>query len=344
MKTTMSAHLDDYLERMAKLRPKTTVRHNANVLRPFVEWRDRTHKSAKTLSGWEVEDYLVGPDGLADRLAPGSWNVYKSLIGKFVRWGAGRGHWSLAAVVEMDNMQAAPKPKLYLSTDQMDRLMAEAKDPYTRFILAALRYTLCREQELLAVRFAHLNQTENKMTIVRTKGRRADPNDKLDRIPIPAELADELDLWLPEYEKLCGSLQNDWRLIPQRLACPAGKTSGVVYWKYYPTGKRERLGAVVKAAIRDLMPDLTEADLKGVGSHTLRRSGGQELRESLRDAGEKEADYQVMAMYGHATVETSYNYWGEDRDRVRRDEAIAGRRLRPKKAEVVELRAVEDAG
>lgn len=341
MKTTMSDHAEDYLKRMAKLRPASTVTHNRNIILPFARWRDATRKSARSLQGHEVEDYMVE---LAERLAPGTWNTYKVLILKFVRWGAVRGHWSPTANIILESREPRPKPKIYLDDQQMDALLERAGDPYTRFVLAALRWTLCREQELLAVHLKDLDLTSNRLTIVRTKGRRSNPQDKVDRIPIVAELRDELDVWLAEYERLCGPLQPEWRLIPQRLGRPAAADRRVDAWKYYPTQKRRLLSVIVKPAVAALLPNLTPEELLGVGSHTLRRSGGLEMREALRDAGESEADHQVMAMFGHKSIQTTYGYFGEDRDRARRDVALAGRRLRPKKAEVVKLRAVEDAG
>ncbi|MFD9734423.1 tyrosine-type recombinase/integrase [Umezawaea sp. NPDC059074] len=345
MKTTMSGHVDAYLQRQRVIRAKRTLLHQESVLGQFARWRDASHKSPRTLKAWEVEDYLIGPEGLADRLAPNSWNSYMSIICAFLKWGAGRDFWSASAAVDMDKRQGEPKAKLYLDRTQMDVLFEQAPDAYVRFCLAALRYTLCREQELLKIRLSNMNLESNKITIVRTKGKRATPEEKIDRIPILGEFADELDRWLPEYERLCGPLQNNWYLIPRRMAVPRGRSLVVDRWSYSPVDKRALLGPVVKRRVKALLPDLTDEGLHGVGCHTLRRSGGRDLREALRDAGIPEADYIVMAQYGHANVQTSYKYWGETPDRVRRDNAMAGRRLWPQKADVVELKVVaEHAG
>jgi integrase len=342
MKTTMSAHVEDYLARLAKLSPRTTVKHNRTALTRFARWRDGQRKSPRTLQGPEVEDYFVD---MAGEVAAGTWNAYRGITVKFLRWGAQRGYWPPGAVVDLPARQAEPKPKVYLNDEQMDALLDKAPDVFTRFALAALRWTLCREQELLGVRISDLDRGRNRIRIVRTKGRRANPQDKVDFIPVVAELVEELDAWLAEYERLCGPLQPHWRLIPSRLPNPAGRSGPTGAWTYYPDRKRKVLGDMVKANVARLRSDLSAEELRGVGSHTMRRSGGLEMREALRDAGESEADYQVMAMFGHKDIRTTYGYFGEDKDRARRDVALAGRRLRPKKAEVVTLRVVEsDAG
>jgi integrase len=340
----MSDHAGDYLARLAKLHPSTTVDHRRSVVMAFAAWYDASRRSPRSLSAWMVEDYLVGPGGVVDRVKAGTFNNYKSALAKFLEWGARRELWKIGAVPDLPNKRVDPINRFRLDEDQLDALLTTAPDPYTRWCLAALQYTLCREQELLRVRIADVNRDTHRIRIVRTKGARADASEKVDEIPMRAELAEEYDRWLTVYEGLCGPIRNDWYIIPARHGRPGGLAWVNETWAYKPLETRSRLGVMAKRQILHLLPDLPEDVRKGLGAHTLRRSGSVEIREALRNAGVSEADYIVMALLGHKSVETSRIYWGEDRDRTRRNDAIAGRRLRPKKAEVTELRAVEDAG
>lgn len=343
MRQRMQQLVDDYLARQAQVISPNTVSYMKSALGQFARWRDSSGRSPSTLKAWEVEDYLIGPDGAASRLSAGTFNIHKVHVTKFLKWGIPRKLWPADVIPEVPNRQTQPKEMLRIPSEHMDAMMHRAQ-PYERWALALLRYTLGREQEVLSRKVGHLNEEDGFIDWFRTKGRRKDPKQKLDRLPIEEELMVEWRRWLPVYEQLCGELRNDWYLLPQRTGRPGGQAWLPDTWKYDPLRKPTRLSRLVKGEVAKLYPDMTPEQLEGVGSHTMRRSGGVELRDSLRAEGVPDADHIVMAWYGHADLSTTYGYWGLDFHRDYRDKVAKGRRRRKPAEQVTELRAVEDAG
>lgn len=329
---TLATLSEDYLAMRSRQRfSAQTLRCERSSIMKLCRWWDRTRRAPSSLDDHAMEDFLFGADGLADKVHYGTFNTQLSQIRKFVEWLIRRKIVAPTVLDVMKSLTPQQREFLRLSLQDLVRMVDGVEDPYERFVLAFGFQTLGREGEMMTRLWRHVDLENGSIEWYRNKvSKTANANDHL---PITMDLDRELRRWVLAYQEVMGEeIQADWHLIPHR------EGSGLRGWRYMPHQRRVRLGAIVQKHVQPYAPSV---DLKGQGSHILRRSAARALYEQLLASGEPDPARIVQAMLGHASVVTTERYLGIRKDREKRDAALRGASLLSVPTDnVVELKAV----
>lgn len=326
---TMLDLVNDYMDRNKDDWAKTTQRAYRSLYDDFAaKWDGQSPRRAPNkIDRLWVDDYFVGPDGIGRRSAPRSYNIRRTQLRAFVLWAIDRGHFKAGAWPEkLRRRRGAPRDKLRLTNAEMDRMMDRA-DPYDRWVIALLRYTLLRESEALRISVGDVticgDGELSTIRVLRTKAAREDGQLHYDDLPMMGELVDEYHRWIAEYAKLIGGeVLNSYPLVPRWVgkspsrACPH-------LTRYLKVDKApSTVRPLVKKRLRLLYPDFSPAQLQGTGSHTMRRSGAVEMRNALEAAGHADPIAIVQYMLDHTTKKQTMVYLGITGERDRRNKAL----------------------
>lgn len=218
---------------------------------------------------------------------------------------------------------------------------AGQRDPRDRAALALLLYTLCRDAELTTLRIGDVDLDAGYIHV------RIHKTYEEDRIPICAELDEELRAWLRIYTESVGGLSKEFFVLPARQTGPVfdnGMIVDAVLVGYVPDKATQRLSKIVNPALEKI--DFATRDERGKplmeGAHTIRRSGARALFDQLVANGYDRALRIVQSLLHHSSVTTTEKYIGVTADRRSRDEIIRGQRLYDL-GNVVQLRQAEEA-
>lgn len=204
---------------------------------------------------------------------------------------------------------------------------AEARSPRDRIAVALLLYTLGRDKEVTSLRIRDLDLDAGYLHFVVHKSRAED------RMPICAELDEELRRWLTTYSREVGYLEPNYFLVPSRDTKGLRDDDGLIYRnehvRYCPEREIPALGKIVSPALVDIGFPIRDAQGRaaGEGAHTVRRSGARALFDQLVDSGYDGALRIVQSMLHHSSMQTTEGYIGVTADRRTRDELIRGQRL-----------------
>lgn len=203
--------------------------------------------------------------------------------------------------------------------------LAEESDPRNRALTAVLLYTLCRDQEAADLRIGDVDLQAGYITMRVHKSRRED------RMPISAELDQELRRWLTHYTLESGPLQDHHHLLPARKSTglhhnELGKIAGHTC-EYLPQRKMGQAGRSLKPILERLGVPMVDHHGKNTyeGAHTLRRSGARALFDHLVSIGYDQSLRVVQSMLHHSSQVTTETYIGITADRRTRDDLIKGR-------------------
>lgn len=198
-----------------------------------------------------------------------------------------------------------------------------------RAAVALLLYTLGRDGEItdLRVRDVDLNAGYIMYRVHKTN--------EEDRVPICAELDQELRRWLTYYTEEAGRLEPHFYLVPARKTrgikenTPEGRFIASEQLGLTPERKMRALHSIVAPTLKAIGYPLVDDSGKklGEGAHTIRRSGARALFDRLVTEGYDGALRVVMSLLHHSSVRTTEVYLGLSADRRTRDELIKGRRL-----------------
>lgn len=242
--------------------------------------------------------------------------------------------------VDNDPMYGRRKPRLAkrernrLNMSEFAALLdaAEARSPRDRAAVATILYTLVRDQEAADLRIRDVNLEAGEITV------RIFKTGEEDRMPISAELDDELRRWLSIYTAEVGPLLPHYYLLPARRVGferdpDTSRFSTVAYSLLRPERKIIRMGTIITPVLEDIgFPVVTtEGKRCGEGAHTIRRSGARALFDNLvaMPFNEREADpiRTVQAMLHHKSLQQTEEYIGARPDRMSRDRIIRGRKM-----------------
>jgi len=231
-----------------------------------------------------------------------------------------------------------PREKRKLAVGDFPALLDAATLDRDRIVVALGLFLLLRVSEIrdLKIRDVDLDEGEISVRVFKSK--------MIDRMPISSELDTELRRWLRAYVAECGSLQQDWYLVPSavcgRVSGPRAASRGPLK----PSVKSSE--ALTKSVQRTLdrigFPLRDEnGQTAREGVHTLRRSGARAIFESLQSQSYDYAMRTVQSMLHHSNQTTTERYLGLEPDRHRRNAIIRGRSLYPEMTggNVVPLRA-----
>lgn len=299
---------------------KRTLASERTSVGKLVRFWDATRRVPKSLDDNAMEDFLYGPDGLAERVPhPPSFNTQLAHLRKFVTWLIRRAGLSSTLLDVMRPLPTAQREYLRISMVQMHNAIETCDDEWERWVLTLASQTLGRDSELRNVRLSDFNLTNHKLRWYRFKTK------QFDELPITETLADGLRRWtLYLQDKLGRPAQPYWYAIPHRKMFFNGRTREWVYWTDH-----QRVNDLASVAQEHVarVAGLAVADLKGQGVHIVRRSMARALYEKLRVEGIPDPIRVVMAMLGHANQATTEKYIGLKADRERRNDLLAGSRL-----------------
>lgn len=210
--------------------------------------------------------------------------------------------------------------------------------PRDRALVALLLYTLGRDGEVadLRIRDVDINAGYIMYRVFKTH--------EEDRVPICAELDQELRAWLTEYTKRVGFLESSYYLLPARQVRGVKGASGVYESvediALRPEKKIQGLGKIVGPILESMGFPVRDENGRGLGegAHTIRRSGARALFNRLVADGYDGALRVVQSMLHHSSSAQTEAYLGITADRRTRDDLIKGRRLYDVGSNVIELR------
>lgn len=218
-------------------------------------------------------------------------------------------------------------------------LLQAATEPRDRAVVALGLFTFCRGSEIQTLRIRDINFSESTVEIYRHKTKEPDT------LPLVAELAQEMTLWLNFYREQQGRLDPDWYLVPSKGPLPMSWDHAL--GKLQPTGAPALLRPTqpmthpYRAVQRPLRA--IGMDESGTGGHVLRRSGARALFDRLRGEGYDGALMRVSSMLGHSSTKITEHYLGLGIERTQRNELLAGKPMFPglvNTGSVANLRAV----
>lgn len=256
--------------------------------------------------------------------APKTQNLYLSVLrGSFFGWCRRQGY--LARDYDPTEgwrpIRGEKNEQFWLPVDEFAALLDAADNPRDRAVIAIGLYTFMRGSEIQTLRIQDIDLERYTITMYRWKTKQADT------LPIPTELAIELERWLAEYKRLMVfQLLPEWYLVPARGPMPMAydhekgmlQHTGVEA-ELRPTSPTGKPYDCVKRALKKL-----GYETKGTGAHTLRRSGAYALYNRLRKDGYDGALKRVSSMLGHADSKTTEIYLSVSLERQQRNELLAG--------------------
>jgi len=240
------------------------------------------------------------------------------VLKSFTAWSADRKYCQVGMMREIHLPPPPPrKDYLYLTADELIVAIEDAANPRNRFALALLANTAGRAKEICRINVGHLDLDNDMMYYQPVKG------GQTDRMPITAELRQEIGRWLPAYSRLYGGqLTEGMPLVPGIHAGNWGHKRVVRL-----TGRRaspNALGHAAQAMLRGL--GYTDAQREREGTHTIRRSVARLAFDAAAESGSgySHALAEVAALLHHKSTVTTERYIGLTPGRVARDTRMKG--------------------
>lgn len=316
---TMKQLVTEFHDRRGNRIKQSTLDCERSTLLKMSSWWDNTHRSPKSLTEYDLEEFLDGPTGLqvnsrGGTLAASTYNTQLQHLKPFLRWLRLKGVLDFDVMTTIGDARRTPASREYtrLALPQIHRMIETADDPWERWVVAFAAFTFGRHSELLMPRLFAFDADHGTIRWYRQKV------DDYDDLPIFADLDREYRRWLIAYQDAVGEpVQKTWFLTPARFR------NRTRVWYYDPDRHPAQVATVIKAhAARALGVPVT--DLKNEAAHILRRSGARAFYDQLVAAGTPDPIRIVMAMLGHVRQATTEDYLGIRADRERRDQLVIG--------------------
>lgn len=303
----------------------------------WVNDRSQLHRLARSMNGIQVgsitpermEHFFLGPGGLAEVMAPSSFNKVLSRVDTFFAFCRRRGWIKGDPLGEVETITPTRRERLRLSPAELLRLLDVTTHPRDRALLAVACNTALRAGEIADLRLQDVDLDGGWLHVRITKSHLED------QMPISLELDRELRAWLSVYgEQMARPLPPNAYLFP-------GKTAG--RWRYEPNPAP---GVPVYGASNvyvhgDLRPDvpvrkpaeIVQRALRasgfeisaGEGLHTIRRSLARAYFEREAASGNDVALRATAALLHHSSTQVTEHYLGLNHEKVRRDRSLRGK-------------------
>ena len=201
---------------------------------------------------------------------------------------------------------------------------AGERDPRDRALMALLLYTLMRDGEITDLRIRDLDLKGSWLSARIHKTRLED------RMPVCAELAEEMRRWLTHYTSIVGPLEPHYFLVPARVTRPIHDGRGKISHHacgYKPEGRCGASARIVKPILEQIGFPVRDSagQATNEGAHTVRRSGARALFDQLVTDGYDHALRVVQSMLHHKSMQMTELYLGITADRRSRDEILRNR-------------------
>ncbi len=271
------------------------------------------------------------------RYADSSYNNFRQYCRGFYGFCTDEGWMRTDPMRHIDPLTVPEKQHLILTADEMMQALDGAA-PRDRIALAVGMNSLLRAHDVTAllVGSAALDSGLLAVNIQKTR--------KVDQLPIPLELRDELFRWFDHYAETMGLadarlIPNHWHLIPpiQFLSANVWDPASGGTRRYCPERRLRHPEVIVHRALEQL-----GHPTKGQGFHTLRRSAGRALHDVALADGDGEAIRIVQALYGHKRQATTEGYLGLTVEKQARDKLLRGKSFLGRAAELNRERIAGD--
>jgi integrase len=266
-----------------------------------------------------------------------SHNFYRARLKGFFEFCSNRGWTRAHLLTYVDPMPVARKIRQQPSPSHLWAMLDSDTEPRNRAILAVAMNTGMRSNEIARLTVGDVDLQTLSLRAWISKSQIEDA------MPITADLAAELRVWLNEYAKSIGR-----PLLPADMLLPA-RTGPRYRWRTMPDGTTKKyqtpsiyvphrhvrkLHEIAQTAMRSV-----GLETKHEGIHTVRRAVARAYYDSLKTRGHEEAIRAVMVLLHHSNQSTTETYLGVSVERKARDESLRGRHLvpRPVVADVVDL-------
>jgi integrase len=308
----VAEHIDEL-----KLLKQNPSAGRIGVLNNFAKaWDSQTpHRSRSSLDVKWVQRWFLTS---FDHIAPNSRRTYRSWVTAFIKWGADEDYWkNNAAKFNPGKVSTRRSKTPHWMTPEFMRDCWESQNWYKRGLTAFTGLSLARGGEIKTLKVGDLDLDAKRIDIVRWK---TDVHD--DRLPMVAELVDEMRIYLANYQRVIGEpVRGDMFLFP-RYGRNWKNPDGWVE----PKTMRSAPGPTLKTVIVSCLPAEQQNDPKittGLGGHSFRRSSARALYERLtRKYKEADAMRVVQGMLGHEDVLNTQRYIGLGSVRAVRDKVM----------------------
>ncbi len=320
MKQLLSDAIADYRKfRMSEGKAKNTLRQDRSILTRFLTTTGNIY--VENITEAHVTEFM---SQMAVTRAPASLNLDLTILRTFFEWcrRTKRMPRSHDPMVGRKGPKVVRRERQRVHVSKFPALLDAAGDrhPRDRIFIALGLYTLSRVSEIVTMKVGDVDLDAGYITSTVWK------SSKMDRLRISRDLDSELRRWLTWYSEQVGPLDPRMYLVPAReLKMEVGVLPADREFKikpYSPVGNTAT--RMVKPALSDIGFSLSDqANLKGEGAHTLRRSGARAMFDKLSAEGHPRALRIVQAQLHHSNQTQTEQYIGAEMDRMDRDEALA---------------------
>lgn len=304
--------------RVKQGKSRNTVRHDRNTSERFARWWDKSRRVPSALTIEAVEDFLYGPEALADQMQPSSFNVKLQELRRFLTWAARRQHVPTNVLDGLQPLPTSQKEYVRLSLVKIVDMIESCSDEWERWCLVLASQTLARDGELRRIRFKDFDFDTGLLAYYRPK------TDDPDHLQITPVLDQGYRRWVTWLQDKQSGFDKAWYAIPRRIRRPI---PGGHSWTYHPTVDRVGGLAVVVQKHAAKMLGCDQGDLSGQGVHLMRRSMARALYDQLVEQRVDDPIRVVMCALGHKSPDTTERYLGLKADRERRNDLLASGKL-----------------
>lgn len=262
--------------------------------------------------------------------APSTQRNDHNTLNRFFAWARHTGRMPVDSNPMFGRRSPRPtkKERNRVPVHEFPRLLeaAEARDPRDRALIALFLYTLMRDGEVTSLRVRDLDLQGGWLSARIHKTRQED------RMPVSAELDEEMRRWLTHYTSVVGPLEPGYVLVPPRITNPIFGPDGKIQRhgaKYRPEHHITDTARLVKVTLKSIDFPLRDSQGKSLneGAHTIRRSGARAMFDELVASGYDHALRIVQSMLHHSSVTMTESYLGITADRRSRDDIVRGQRI-----------------
>lgn len=258
--------------------------------------------------------------------APATVNLRRTCLEGFFTWLRHRGHLDRDRdpLVGLKSRRTVPRDWIIIPPDEFDTVLAAARSPRDRVLVALGLYLFTRVSESLALRWGDVHLSTDTVNVYRSKTR------EYDSLPICAELEQELLRWKRAYEIEVGAhVRPGWYVVP-KFSRPVmhGTGKGGLRQVTPPAIIPTEPLANGTAAVRRVL-EAAGYLAPREGGHTLRRSGATALYHQLVSVGHDRAIRMCQTMLGHKNLATTEVYLRLDLDRKARNDLLGGKPMFP---------------
>ena len=316
----LSEGITEYLAfRRAHGDKANTVANHAQVLRKAQRcWGDIQITS---ITGQHVARLFT-----QNQWAPSTRNLYLGNLRTFFKWARSMRYYARDAdpTESWSSIRVPDTEYLRIDVHEFAAVLEAAPHPRDRAIVALGLFTLSRGSEVSNFRIEDLDLGAGTLRIYRQK------TGDIDVLPVSAELAAEMTLYLNWYRTDQGELRPNWWLVPAK---------NPDLWEQGANGRlvRSNVMASLKPTVKETKPYRAVQralgslgyDRKQVGLHTLRRSGARALADRLRTEGYDSALLRVGSLMGHRDTKMTERYIGWHLERTQRNAMLTGQTMYP---------------